>query len=136
MLRHANDELRDQEQRPFLSPDFSDTEQEKPNQGASPALRRSNRKRKSATGPDTMTRGSGLKKKKNSPNKSSASGGVDPARACQNSAAVAAAAVAAATAKSAVTATKVAVPATDDTSSGPTIEDGVRVEHFTQGDGV
>ena len=48
----------------FLSPEEGPTP-EKQSQGASPQLRRSSRKRKSAAGPD-MSKGSGSKKKRNS----------------------------------------------------------------------
>ena len=54
----------------FLSPERDHPEQDKPDQGASPQLRRSTCKRKSTAGGDEdMTKGSNSKKKKSSPPK-------------------------------------------------------------------
>lgn len=50
----------------FLSPEW-DSDQDKPDQGASPALRRSNRKRKSVSTVPEMSKGAGSKKKKAGP---------------------------------------------------------------------
>ena len=55
----------------FLSPEEEPTRPDPQDQGASPVLRQSNRKRKSVTAFEDMTKNSGSKKKKNSPDPAS-----------------------------------------------------------------
>ena len=65
---HSNSVTGDEEELVFLSPEW-EQDPDKPDQGASPKLRRSSRKRKSVASEESMSKGNSAKKKKNSPSK-------------------------------------------------------------------